>query len=610
MSDPLLEHYQRELAYVRRLGAEFAQAYPKVAGNLRIGPDSVEDPHVSRLVEAFAFLNARVRQKLDDDFPELSEAMLSVLYPHYLSPIPSLAVVQFEAKPDLAVAQVIQRGEMIETEPIEGEPCRFRTCYPTTVWPIRIEDVKLAGRPLGGPAATRVPGAQSSLRIALGCGPDTVDFPTLAPDTLRFFLRGQAAHSYALYELVHRGCLQVCVAAAPDDRNPILLDRACIRPVGFGPDEGVLPYPARSFLGYRLLTEFFAFPEKFLYFEVTGIGEAIRARGTTRLDLYLYLDRSIADLERNVGKESLALGCTPVVNLFSQDADPVRLNHVETEVRVVPDARRPYAMEVYSVDGVTLLTEEGEERPFQPFYSVRHSTAAEPRDAYWLASRRRPPVSGDAKDAGTEVFLSMVDLKFDPAMPARGTLTAKTTCLNRDLPGRLPFGGGQPVLRLAEGGSALKGVHCLTAPTRTLRPPLRNAALWRLLSHLTLGHLSLSDGADGAEALREILRLYDFAGTPESRRIIEGLLTVTSREAIGRTVSEGIVGVCRGTEVTLEIDEARFVGSGLYLFASVLERFLALYGTVNSFTRLTVRIPTREGETWRWNPRAGDRPLQ
>ncbi len=610
MTDPLLANYERELAYVRRLGAEFARSYPRVAGNLRIGADgSVEDPHVLRLIEAFAFINARTRLKLEDDFPELTDALLAVLYPHYLAPIPSMAVVQFEVKPELTSSYALPRGTAVETEPIDGEPCRFRTCQDTTLWPIRVEEVRLQGRPMAGPAATRVPGAESSLRIALGCGPDTTTFAALAPDSLRFFLRGQAPHNFGLYELILQGTLEVVVASAPDDRDPIFLGPGALRTVGFSPEEAAVPVPARAFPGYRLLTEYFAFPQRFLFFDVAGLADAARAKGGTRLEIYLYVGRPGGDLEHNVTRESLALGCTPVVNLFRQRAEPIRLGRTEPELRVVPDARRPLALEVHSVDRVVLAAEDGTSREFLPFYSVRHASAREPREGFWIANRR-PALRGDAvPDLGTESYLSLVDLAFDPAAPASGVLDVETTCLNRDLPSRLPFGGGQPALTLAEGAGAVHRITCLTAPTRTLRPPLRHGARWRLLSHLTLNHMGITGGAEAGEAIREILMLYDFSDSHETRRTIEGVTSVTATETAGRVRTADGVGIARGTEIRLELDESRFVGSGAYLFALVLERFLGLYAAINSFTRVSVRFRGRDEEAWRWEPRAGDRRL-
>src|SRR5262249_7054162 len=149
------------------------------------------DPHVARLIEAFAFLTARVRRKLDDDFPELTEALLNVLYPHYLTPIPSMAITQMTCQRDLAASQLVPAGVEIETEPVGGETCRFRTAYPVTLWPIAIESASLRGRPIVAPANPQAPGAVAVLRLTLRCLADEMTFTKLGPERLRFFLRGQ-----------------------------------------------------------------------------------------------------------------------------------------------------------------------------------------------------------------------------------------------------------------------------------------------------------------------------------------------------------------------------------------------------------------------------------
>jgi type VI secretion system protein ImpG len=609
MADMLLPYYNQELSYLRRLGAEFAQANPKIAGRLRLGPDASEDPHVERLVQAVAFLNARVRHKLEDDFPEITDALLGVLYPHYQAPIPSMAVVQFDLEPgqnELTTGHTIPRGVTLDTEPIQGEPCRFRTAYPVTLWPLDIRSASLAKPPFAAPATPYTSQAAAVLRLVLGCRAEATTFAALPLESLRFYLKGQAQHVYSLYELIFNHTLAVAVASSPEDPAPVLLDKDCLRPVGFERDEGMLPYPARSFVGYRLLTEFFVFPEKFLFFDLAGLSPQVLAGAGNQLELFLYLSRSVADLERNLSADTFRLGCTPVVNLYKQRAEPIPLTHTESAYRVVPDARRPLAHEVYSIDRVTGVPAEGEAVDYLPFFSVKHAAAGRDRERFWHASRR--PAGGDPGEGGSEVFVSLVDLQFQPSAPADGTLDVETTCLNRDLPYRLPFGGDQPHLQLSEGDGLVGRVSCLTAPTRTLRPALKHGALWRLISHLSLNHLSLVDGAEGAGALREILKLYDFADSDETRSLIDGVLHVRSRRVAGR-VGRGGGAVCRGVEVTVHLDEKRFTGSGLYLFACVLERFLALYCTVNAFSKLVATVEGRKGELRRWSPRMGEHVL-
>ncbi len=614
MSDELLPFYNRELSYLRRLGAEFAQAHPKIAGRLRLGPDTSEDPHVERLIEAVAYLNARIRHKIEDDFPEITDALLGILYPHYRAPIPSMAIVQLEldaGQNDLVTGYALPRNTPIETEAIDGEPCRFRTCYPVTLWPIELKSAALLPPPFAAPATPHSGEAAAVLRLVLTCRADTVRFAQLTLDSLRFFLKGQAQHVYPLYEILFNNVLEVALANSADDPNPVLLEKGAVQPAGFGKDEGMLPYPARSFLGYRLLSEFFTFPDKFLFFDLTELAAPALTGIGNRLEVYLYLNRSSSDLAQNLSADTFRLGCTPIVNLYRQRAEPIQLTHAEHEYRVAPDARRPLAHEVYTIDRVTATSPEGESVEFQPFFSVKHAVDRDgqgvAQQAFWYGTRRPAMQVEGRVDPGTEVYLALVDLGFRPCAAAEWTVDVETTCLNRDLPARLPFGGDQPRLQLSEGGAAVSRIACLTPPTRTFRPALKYGAYWKLISHLSLNHLSVVDG--GAEAFREIVALYNFADSEETRSMIAGIADVRSRPIVGRVRNEAGDALCRGVEVTISFDERRFSGSGLFLFASVLERFLALYCTVNSFTKLIVTVEGRKGELRRWPPRLGHKVL-
>ena len=271
MTDDLLPYYERELAFIRRMGAEFARVRPKIAGRLRIGPDSVEDPNVSRLIEGFAFLTARIRRKLDDDFPELTEALLGTLYPHYLAPIPSMAIVSFTPQPDLGAPYRIERGTEIETEPVDGEPCRFVTRYPVTLHPIEVAGAALRGRPISAPTHPAAGEAASVLRITLRTLQPDMPIKAGAPDELVFFLGGPIEEAFPLYEMVLNDVVGVAVAESTADPAPTILPSDAIVPVGFDREEGLLDYPARAFDGYRLLSEYFAFPQKYLFFRVQGL---------------------------------------------------------------------------------------------------------------------------------------------------------------------------------------------------------------------------------------------------------------------------------------------------------------------------------------------------
>jgi type VI secretion system protein ImpG len=605
MSDTLLPYYNRELDAVHRLGAAFAEAHPKIAGRLRLSPDAVDDPHVARLLEGVAFLGARVQQRLDDEFPELTDALLGVLYPHYLAPVPSCAIAQFHCQPDATAPARLPAGAALETAKVAGVACRFRTAWPLTLWPVAIDSVRLSGLPLTAPANPRAAGAVAVLRIALKTLAPGVSFTSLGVDRLRFFLRAPANVSLPLLELLGAHTLSVAVADGPSDPAPVILPPSAIAPAGFADDEAILPWPARSFSGFRLLTEYFAFPEKFLFVDVAGIERKTLVASGNRLEIFVYLDHAMPELERLLAADALALGCTPVVNLFLQRCEPIAVTHTETEYRVVADARCPRAMEVWQIERVRETRPDGSLRPWRPFYRLAEGGAADLRAPAWQATRRAAPASL----GGTDMFLAASDPDFDPNRPAESVLSIEALCTNRDLPTLLPFGGGQPALRLADGTAAVARVDCLTAPTPSLRPPLREAGFWRLVSHLSLGHLSVVGGADAAVALQEMLRLYDFRDTAESRAVIAGLVGVSSAPGVARVPGARAGSFCRGLDVTLEFEARGWRTGGLYLLASVLERFLALHATVNAFVRTRAVLRGQTGRAACWPARAGARVL-
>jgi type VI secretion system protein ImpG len=602
MSDALLPYYNRELNAIRRLAAEFAEANPKIAGRLRLSADAVDDPHVARLLEGVAFLAARVHHRLDDEFPELTDALLGVLYPHYAAPFPSAAIAQFRVQPDLAMPFRLPRDTLVETEAVRGETCRFRTTQPLTLWPVEVETVRLSGLPLAAPANPLATGAVAVLRIGLRCASPQASFAQLGVNRLRFFLRSAANVALPLYELMCGHTLAVAFADGPADPAPVIASAAAVEPAGFADEEALLPWPRRSFSGFRLLSEYFAFPDKFLFVDIG----AMEGTGGNRMEIFLYLDRAVPELERAVNNDALALGCTPVVNLFAQRCEPIRLTHTETEYRVVPDSRRPAAIEVWQVERVRGTRADGSTRPWQPFYRLTHTDLeSDAPGAFYYPMRRAAP----APLKGSEVWLGLNDPALDPLAPADSVLSVDATCLNRDLPGELPFGGGHPALRLTEGGAAVTAVSCLTAPTTTLRQPLREWRFWHLISQLSLGHLSVVGGAEGANALKEVLRLYDLRGSAETRAAIEALLAVSAKPGAARMPGARVGAFCRGLDVVLEFDQRAWQAGGLYLLAAVLDRFLALHVTVNSFVRTSAVLRGRVGREAAWPARPGSRVL-
>jgi type VI secretion system protein ImpG len=617
MSEALYPYYERELVFVRQLIQEFGQQYPAAAGRLMLEPGRSGDPHIERLIESFALLAARIHYKLDDEFPELTDALLNVLYPHYLAPVPSMGVVQFgvdAGRSPLPNGFVVNKGSYLHTRPVNNTPCRFRTCYPVTLWPVELTSARLIPPPFP-PGLSPPPKTAAALTLQLECQAG-MTFADLSLETLRFFLVGDNHLVSLLYELVFNHVIQVVIRPGEPNatQSPLVLrPEQCLRQVGFERDEGLLPYPDRTFLGYRLITELFAFPYKFHFVDLSGFKKVAQAGYGRKLEVVLFLNRTSTFLEQGINADTFRLGCTPIVNLFPQVAEPIHLNLARHEYKVIPDVAQPLGMEVYSVDAVTSTDPTtGTMTEYQPFYAFRHGYTQDSQQTFWYPSRRLPTREGDR---GTDVYLNLVDLQLHPRLPADSTLVVRTTCTNRALPGQLQRAGEDLYLEL-EGAAPLARISCPRSPTTPLRPPLRRGAHWRAMSHLTLNHLSLAGGAEGRDALQEILRLYDFSdadANPQlaaiTRHLIEGIVSVSSRRVMGRTGAAAASGFARGVEVTVELDEQKYVGSGAFLFASVLERFLALYVSINSFSQLVARTSLAERDFKKWPPRAGELQL-
>lgn len=629
MRDELLGYFERELVFLRRMGADFARKYPKIAARLLLDEEKIEDPHVERMVEAFAFLSGRIGLKLDDELPEITESFLNILYPHYLAPIPSMAIAQFgfgSTSDKISSVQKLVRGSKLNSRPVDGSPCQFRTAYETQLVPIEMLSAELESP---APKDGRGKYAECAIRMSFRCYGDgelreMIDAESGEPlKHLRFYIDGDPQLVYPLYEIIfnHATSVEIAPKEAPLGggmlktitnirlRLPesIKMPAAeAIRPVGFDADESILPFNKRSFAGYRLLSEYFAFPFKFLFFDIEGIDKAIDAKFGSHFDIVIHL-KDVTPPVAPVTVDTFRMGCSPVVNLFSKMADPVYLSQQKYEYQVIPDVHRQTSTEIYSVDEVlTSDPQEGTTRVFAPFYSLRHAYGEENEKSFWYAVRRP---SQRADDDGTEVFMSLVDMKFDPHVPAVEVLNVRATCTNRDLPSRLPFGGRDNDFEV-EGTALLSSVKCLTKPSETIRPPQRRHAQWRLVSHLNLNYLSLVSNEGGVpDALQEILHLYNFTESSVLRKQILGIKSVEATKAVRQVGGRVGTGFVRGLKTTITFDEDEYVGSGLFLFAAVLDRFMALYASMNSFNQLEIRSLQREDPIKLFPPRAGEQEL-
>ncbi len=624
MDPRLLQYYGRELNYVREMGAEFAREFPKVAGRLGLDTFECADPYVERLLEGFAFLAARVHLKIDDEFPRFTQHLLEIVYPHYLAPTPSMAVVQMNpnlSEGSLAQGFRVARGTVLRSLLGRGEQtvCEYRTAHEVTLWPLeltRAEYTSYVGD-LGELDLPRRARAALRLQFRATAGLKLSD---LALDELTLFVRGSDELPGKIYEqiLAHTMASIVRPIARPAPWRHLIADDPVVA-VGYDDDQALLPYGPRSFQGYRLLQEYFAFPARYLFVKLQGLLPAVRRLNGTELEVVLVGDADDRTLDGVVNAQNFGLFCAPAANLFPRRADRIHLTEGTSEYHVIPDRTRPMDFEVHSVGEVTGFGSATDvQQVFRPFYAWNVDSTNADAQAYYtiqrqprLLSARQRARGARSSYIGSEVFVSLVDPGEAPYQSNLRQLSVETICTNRDLPLHLSLGQGRTDFTL-ESGAPVESVRCRAGPTAPYASHANGETAWRLVSHLSLNYLSLVDEAGGggasAKALRELLSLYAEISDPGVRKQIDGIRSTASAGITRALPVPGPTTFGRGLEITVTADEGAFEGAGVFLLGSVLERFFAKYVAINSFTETVLRTVQR-GEIMRWRARAGLRHL-
>lgn len=633
MNRQFLNYYERELRYLRELGAEFAAEHPKVAGRLGLEQFECADPYVERLLEGSAFLAARVQYKLDAEFPRFTQHLLETVYPDYLAPTPSMAVVQFNPPPDdaaLAAGYRLPRQTILRSlmGKADQTACEYRTAHEITLWPVQIVEAQYHTQDLGtlGLPPLPVP-AKAAIRLRLRCTLNGVTFSKLPIDTVRLYLRGTGSEQLHVYEQLLGQAAGVVVRPALKPYGDVRpLPASSVRRVGFEEHEALLPPSPRTFEGYRLLREYFAFPERFLFVDVVGLAAALSTCAQSEVDLIVPLRQLNLKLENGVSAANFALHCAPIINLFPKRADRIHLSDRFSEYHVLPDRTRPADFEVYQVNTVTGYgAGQDVQAEFKPFYTARDldGPAAGSAGAYFSTTRtprthsKREKAQGPRSlYSGSETYLSLVDSRGAPYGGSLRQLALTTLCTNRDLPLHMPVGQGATDFHV-DGGPPVKSVRCLSGPTRPKPSYAEGEFAWRIVSHLSLNYLSLmdADGVDGALALRDLLQLYVGLATDPAQRAasspvlrqVESLKSVRASPVVRRSPTPGPIALVRGLEVAVTFDENAFGGAGVFVLGAVLDWFFARHVSLNSFTETVIRTLDRE-EIMRWPSRVGRKP--
>lgn len=618
----MLDYYNRELAYVREQGAEFADQFPKVAARLGMRGIEVADPYVERLLEGFAFMSARVQLKMDAEFPRFSQRLLDLVYPGYLAPTPTMGIVRIEPSKSQGGSpegyKLPRDARLRARLPVnEQTACEFRTAHDLTLWPIRLAEARLTAAPPDLPIAgyrwaAPVRGALRLIFETTG----QFEVASLKLDSLPLFLAGSPEVATKLQELIHTQCLGMLVHAGGlpiRELVPYTVD--AVSGEGFATDQAILPSVSSAFEGYRLLHEYFAFPERFRFLSFNGLQRALPRLSGNRFEIVVLLKSGNIGLESVVDANNFLLHCTPVVNLFTRSSDRIPVSNNRFEHHAVIDRGRPLDFEIHSISRVTgHQSDSDREIVFQPFYAAA-DIDSKGAGAYFSMRREQRLLSEKARRngprtgyIGSECFISLVDSAEAPYSSDLRQITVEALCTNRDLSLLTPMGSVGSDLTLLT-SAPVDDIRFVAGPTRPTSALAEREITWRLISHLNLNYLTLTDLSteQGAVALRELLGLYARLGSAGSDAQISAVQKLVVKNVNRRVPGRGPIVFGRGVQLDLMLDEIPLAGVSPWLLGAVLEQFFARHVSLNSFTEFALRSSQR-GLIVNWPPRIGQRP--
>ncbi|QMV16180.1 type VI secretion system baseplate subunit TssF [Vibrio spartinae] len=585
------KYFREELSFLKEQGKRFTEIHPQLSRFLH---GQVTDPDVERLLEGFAFLTARLREKVEDEFPELTHSIINMLWPNYLRPVPSMSIVAFQPESKVSEKQVVRAGIQLDSsEKVLGTVCHFRTCRDVAVYPLVIEDI-----------TSHHTRESSTVDINLAMKGEMSVGEALV-DSLRFYLGGELYSAQMLYLWLHHHLDKMVVDV---NGTEFSIPRDALQSVGFAGEDALLPYPKNVYEGYRILQEYLSFPEAFHFFDIHALDKVLPKSVRGKMTLRIHFSKTLPTDVR-INQNSFQLYCVPIINLFEHDADPIDLTGKQSEYRVIPSSRYPSHYEVFSIDGVYGWQDKtqdsqrirGEKRVYHPFESFQHQVErARQREVLYYRSR----VKDSQRNDGFDTFISFIRGDETRSVDVDEAISIQLTCTNRLLP--IELGAGD-ICQSTDTSPDYVTFKNIIAPTQPLRPVLDGSLLWGLISNLSLNYLSLLS----KDALSSVLRNYDFRALVDrqaervAKKRLEGIIKIESKP-----IDKLLRGLpVRGLQSEIHIDQGCFGSEGdLYLFGRVLSHFFALYANINSFHEL-ILVNVSNNEKYSWGTRTGMQPL-
>lgn len=610
MDERLLNYYRQELDYLKEEGAYFAKAHPALATHLKLNQEQVEDPFVGRILESFAFLTSRIRYQFDHGLHNISEALLANLFPHYLTPFPAASIFQFAPKAQNKTSLFIPKGTLIQGQTSQQQVCKFSTSSPVTIWPLAVTQAQLTPCGQVTPKKNKK-SIHSVLTIKLETTTQDLTLADLEIDSLNFYLDSAPQIRPLLYELLLQQVDHILIAHPDSPQKSIELSPSLLQPRGFKPHESMLPLTQKSFEGYRLLMEYFHFPEKFMYVQMQGLKEILDGQHADKVLIHFFLKKDYLSLQKDIDSSCFKLNTTPVINLFPQEGEPIILDHQKSEYPIIPDAyRRSEEIEVYDIQSIDISSEKYQHKlTLLPFFGQRYQDQDKKHIIYWHHHRKACWQMGEHHLKGTESFVSFSDPHAETLDDEHLILTPKLLCSNRELPCLLTYQQQDSTFTFAkeayEAIEALYPISPITAPTYW---QTHHTSEINLLSQLCLNQIVFEEEGKTLHKIQAVLKIFEHTTHFQNVNLITHILQATTKRITKRHPCPTKQGFCSGIELTLSISPESISKVNWLLFGTIFQQFLSLSCPINSFIQLVIKNQEK-GALYTWPVSTGNQPL-
>ncbi|MCH7336121.1 type VI secretion system baseplate subunit TssF [Acinetobacter sp. NIPH 2699] len=601
MIEQLLPYYEKQLQEFGQQSREFAQKYPKIAQRLSLNQEQIDDPHIERLIQAFSLISARIDKKLADSYDVFTYSLFEVMFPQYLRHFPACSVVSFEdinKIKQLTSPHLIPQKTALRSRSFKGVQCEFNTTNDVRLLPIALTELDFQT----SPSTHMHLNQNATLSLKFEVFNDAQH--CVLEEKLPIYLDAISNFPLQVLDSIFRKETAFSVRVGSrivEIPNPFMV-------MGFTEQESLLPVDQHTHHAYRLLMEYFCFPEKFNYLnlDLSQLKGILQQQPSFEILIHLKLNLNDQAVVRNYSELNIAnfkLFTTPAINLFEKQAEPQKIAHTQLQYPLVTDAHHPELYQVYSVVEMNMVREKTNQEqsylPVLPFFAMSHYHNDHVQFFYAL---NYIPSSNKTMQMG----YSIVSKHLKPYEIKSDFISTKLLCSNGDLPHEA-LGQSNNILNLNDSSLARRAL-ILKRPTSPFEFDKNKNEQWRIISHLSLNTLALMKG-DALSHVKELLALYNLPHSKENILLIDALKTLNFSTTNKLVNAKPFPMFIRGVKVELGVNRSVFRGHSLYIFSQLLSHIFNLKVQINSFVDVVVKDSLNQQEIYQCVQNVGGKTL-